>query len=80
VYQYCLTNLQNSLNVNNETNILGRYKQQYAMKYPEITHEGNVILELINDIGYDTPSKLTVLYQEIFKKHKLESEFLLEQK
>jgi len=34
VYQYCLTNLQNSLNVNNETNILGRYKQQYAMKYP----------------------------------------------
>jgi hypothetical protein len=66
--------------VNNETNILGRYKQQYAMKYPEITHEGNVILELINDIGYDTPSKLTVLYQEIFKKHKLESEFLLEQK
>lgn len=80
VYQYCLTNLQNSLNVNNETNSLGRYKQQYAMKYPEITQKGNVLLELINDIGYDTPSKLTVLYQEIFKKHKLESEFLLEQK
>jgi len=78
VYQYCLTNLQNSLNVSNETNILGRYKQQYAMKYPEITHEGNVLLELINDISYDTPSKLTTLYQEIIKKHKLENEFQLQ--
>jgi hypothetical protein len=77
MYQYCLTNLQNSLNVNNESNILGRYKQQYVMKYPEITHEGNVILELINDIGYNTPSKLTTLYQEIFRKHKLENEFQL---
>lgn len=78
VYQYCLTNLQNSLNVNNKENILGIYKQQYAMKYPEITHEGNDLLELINDIGYDTPSKLTTLYQEIIKKHKLENEFQLQ--
>jgi hypothetical protein len=71
-YQHCLTILQGTLMVDNCTDELELYAKYYNDIFPEITQEGNYILEVINDIGYNTPNKLNSLFQKIVERHNLE--------
>lgn len=71
VFQYVLTNLQGSIIVDNPNGELQKYNNFYEKRFPKIALEGQIILDLIEIIGYDTPDNLEELYQEIFEKYNL---------
>lgn len=70
VFQYVLTNLHNDMMASDNV-CLEKYNKFYEDKFPYITEEGKFILDLIGVYGYDTPEKLTLLYQDIVSSMEL---------
>jgi hypothetical protein len=49
----------------------GRFQAWFDARYPDIAREGQQLLALVRNIGYDTPEKQTVLFREIIRKYEL---------
>jgi hypothetical protein len=55
-----------------------QYHKTYLNKLPQIVSDGDEIVEMINDIGYDTPEKHKIIYQYILEKFGLNDEFVID--
>lgn len=49
------------------------YQLLFNNLYPDIAKEGQKLLKLVNNIGYDTPEKQTALFKEIIQIYNLET-------
>lgn len=70
VFEYVLSNLHDAMIIS-ERDCLEKYNKFFESKFPSITEEGKFILDLIEIYGYDTPEKLTFLYQDIINSMEL---------
>ncbi len=70
VFEYVLSNLHDTTIIS-ERDCLEKYNKFFESKFPNITEDGKFILDLIKINGYDTPEKLTFLYQDIINSMEL---------
>ena len=47
------------------------YQSFFAKKFPDIAEEGEELVTLVRDIGYDTPSQMKTLFETIISKYGL---------
>lgn len=59
----------------------GQFKNEFPVwfedRYPDIAEEGHKLLTMIRETGYDTPVKLTTLFQKIIRANNLGTIFFL---
>ena len=46
---------------------ISEFQQKWSSWYPEIAHDGSILLAKVRQIGYDTPEKMDLLYEDIIK-------------
>lgn len=56
-----------------------QYRDDFKEIFPNIAKEGDILIDMIELIGYDTPDKVKALLQEIMEKYGLVEGFVLEQ-
>lgn len=71
VFKYVLTNLPYFMTTT-DNNSLEIYNKFFENKFPHIIEEGKFVLDLINIWGYNTPEKLSSLYQDIINSMNLQ--------
>ena len=66
VFKYAFANM-----AIDDNSSLEKYNKFFDDKFPHITSEGKFVLDLIDTLGYDTPEKLSYLYQTILNAMEL---------
>ncbi len=56
---------------------LTSYYKIFLTNFSQIVRDGDEIVDMINEIGYDTSEKHKIIYQNILKKYDLEDEFIV---
>ena len=55
----------------------GKYNSEFQLwfenRFPDIAEEGQKLLAMIREIGYDTPARLTMLFEKIIRENNLGS-------
>ncbi len=77
VFKYVLTNLHDNTIIN-DNSYLEKYNKFFENRFPHITDEGKFILDLIKIWGYNTPEKVSYLYQDILNAMRLNTVCKLE--
>ncbi|NJD78911.1 MAG: hypothetical protein FIB08_17765 [Candidatus Methanoperedens sp.] len=70
VFKYVLVNLHDNTIIDDNI-CLEKYNQFFENKFPHITDEGKFILDLVKIWGYNTPGRVSYLYQDILNAMKL---------
>lgn len=70
VFKYVLANIPDATTIDDNSS-LEKYNKFFDDKFPHITGEGKFVLDLIDIWGYDTPEKLSYLYQDILNAMEL---------
>lgn len=69
IFKYVFTNLVDTITSDNVC--LEKYNKFFENNFPNITKDGKFILDLIEIYGYDTPEKVTFVYQAIINSMEL---------
>jgi len=79
LFEFVLANLQGKMILGEDKTYSNQYRDDFKEIFPNIAKEGDILIDMIELIGYDTPDKVKALLQEIMEKYGLVEGFVLEQ-
>ena len=50
---------------------VGEFQSWFDARYPDVAAEGQELLDLVKSVGFDTPEKMSTLFDEIIRRYKL---------
>jgi hypothetical protein len=72
IFNYVSSILDWELKCKKTNNSEDKFQSWFDERYPDIAEEGKKLLALIREIGYDTPEKLTMLFNKIIQRYGLD--------
>lgn len=79
LFEFVLANLQGKMILGEDKTYFNQYRDDFKEIFPNIAKEGDILIDMIESIGYDTPEKVKAVLQEIMGKYGLVEGFVLEQ-